>query len=236
MPPSARREQPRSVSHAAVFLVGLNAATFVALLVLMRGNGLMRDERNVYASGRTDVAAAREPSVFLQDEFEVPPGLQAQTTTWQGYIEIPTGGGYAFSAVTWGSFDLRIGNRAVLSNPPELTADRRSIRADADLERGIQPFRLVYNAPISSQAKPGDRAPRLMQLYWTVPGGGEYQHAIGRSWFYPTRPGRVRRAIALLWRVKMGLPVVSILALWWLWIHAELRARPMRKTEESQVA
>lgn len=229
-------ELPAVVRRAALVLVILNVAVFVAMAAAMRGNGLWREDRDVYREGPGSVRSSRVSSVFLQDDFEVPPGLQSKTTSWQGYIEIPNWGEYTFHAVVWGTLDLQIGSNTVLHNPPEAAAGRRSIRAEVVLRRGTHPLRLTYGAPVPASPSPGARAPRLVHLYWTVPGGGEYQQIVGRSWFYPTRPGPLRRLIALLWRVKMGLPIVSILALWWIWIHASLRAGSARKTEESEVA
>jgi hypothetical protein len=62
-----------------------------------------------------------------------------------------------------------------------------------------------------------------MHLYWTIPGGGEYEQIIGRPWLYPSQPGRARRLVAAIYRLKFGFLLVSVLALWWFCLHADLR-------------
>jgi len=222
----------RSVRRGAATCLVLNVAWFASLAIAMRGNGLWRADRSEFLDGRADERSARESAAYLDDEIAAPAELRSNTTEWQGYLELPTSGEYTFYTVALGAFDLRLADRAVLGN--RLTGGRRSQRVEVKLERGIYPLRLRYEAPLpppqslSVATSATLRAPRLMQLYWTIPGGGEYEQVIGRAWLYPTRPGALRRFIAYVYRLKIGFPIVSLLVLWWVWLNA---APPRRRTE-----
>jgi hypothetical protein len=220
---------PPVVLHVGWILLAFNIIWFASLAIAMRGNGLWRVDRSEFSDGRTDERSARESAAYLDDEIAVPAGLRAETTEWQGYLELPTSGEYIFYTVALGAFDLRLADRLVLAN--RLTGGQRSQRVEVQLRRGVYPLRLRYEAPLpqpqSASSSPFAtlRAARQMRLYWTIPGGGEYEQVIGRAWLYPSRPGLLRHLVAYLYRLKMGFPIVSLLILWWVWLNATLSRR-----------
>ncbi|KPL08879.1 hypothetical protein AMJ85_07600 [candidate division BRC1 bacterium SM23_51] len=234
------REQalPDVVRRTAWLLFALNIAVFALLAMAIRGNGLWRTDREAYADGREVERATRVACVYLDEEFPVSSELQSKTVEWLGYLETPTSGTCSFYTVAYGAFDLHVAGGRVLSN--RLTEGRRSQRAEVLLPRGFHAVRLRYEVPLP-QSEPTSasvatrRAPQLMQLYWTIPGGGEYEQVIGRSWFYPSRPGPWRQLLSRVYRLKVGFVVVSLLALWWIWVNALVRGLASRKPEETTV-
>jgi hypothetical protein len=221
--PHTARELPHAVPMVAWWLFLINVAVFAVLAAAMRGNGLWRTERIEYADGRKTESLSRVSCVYLDDRIAEPAAAVAnRSTEWLGYLEIPLSGTSSFYTVALGAFDLQIAERPVLAN--NLTGGRRSQRAEIDLQRGLYPLRLSYT-PTKEAAGETTHWPRQMQLYWTLPGAGEYEQVIGRAWFYPTMPGPIRRLLAFVYRLKVGFVVVSLFVLWWLWVHSILKAR-----------
>jgi hypothetical protein len=219
---------PNLVRRSIWVLLAANIAVFAMLAFAIRANGLWRADQEEDAGGHTERHSTRVPCVYLDDEFTAPATLRSLGMEWQGYLELPTSGEYTFYTVGVGALDLQVGNRKIMAN--DRTGGRLSLRADVPLSRGVHPFRIRYEVPLpkaESTSAPAAtakvRVRRQMQLYWTMPGGGEYEQIIGRSWFYPTLPTAGRRLMTQLWRLKMGFVVVSLIILWWIGLHATLR-------------
>jgi len=220
----------RGTLRLAAALAFANIVFFAFMAVAIRGNGLWRTERLQYSDGLNRAEMKRAASVYLDDEISLPPGTLSSETEWMGYIEIPTTGQYSFYTVALGSFEFEMAGRTVLEN--SLTGGRRSQRADLRLKQGFYPLRLAYKpvVPGGDSATSGTaaavarrRVRRIMQLYWTIPGGGEYENIVGRAWFYPRPPGRWKRLLAKTYRLKIGFVLVSLLILWWAWVNGSLR-------------
>jgi len=212
---------PSVVWGAAALLVFLNIAALTTLTIAIRGNGLWRTDRVQYYDGRKEETQKRVGAVYLDDTIAGPAVLCDRSTEWLGYLEIPVSGTYSFYTVAVGAFEFHLGGQAVLTNT--LAGGRRSQRADVDLERGLHSFRLSYT-PATEVGAGTNLWQRQMQLYWTIPGGGEYEQVIGRPWFCPTMPGQFRRMLMVAYRLKVGFVIVSLLILWWIWLHSSLRS------------
>ncbi|MCX8038448.1 MAG: PA14 domain-containing protein, partial [Candidatus Sumerlaeia bacterium] len=222
----------------AVLVLLLNFAVLFALLVGLRGNGLRCTERMELGRGQIITHPVKRPIIYLDEDSTVSPELRSFTTEWTGCLEAPVSGEYSFYTVAQGAFELEIAGRLVLKN--DAAGGRRSQRAELSLERGIHPIYLRYTAPaaapspeLSDQSDASDRndkrtpqtIARLMQLYWTLPGGGEYQQVIGRAWLYPDYPSQQRRWLAQIYRMKIGFVLVSIIAVWWLWLSKDTKLK-----------
>ncbi|MBM3335663.1 hypothetical protein FJY63_13470, partial [Candidatus Sumerlaeota bacterium] len=220
--------KPSVVRGAAWVLVGLNAILLAILTIGISANGVWRFEEKY---GPLPGDERREPlaqwdfldsCVFLDETV-----YGGRTSTqWSGWLEVPVSGVYGFYAVVSGALEFRLGEQVVLSNPddPRFTAARRSLRGDVELRHGIYPLHVSYS-PVHEVGDRTTRWRRQIHLYWTVPGGGEYEQIIGRSWLYPRPPGPARRMITEIYRLKVGFVIVSLLALWWVWLHCALRPR-----------
>lgn len=220
---------PPIVRKFALALVVLNIAFLIVITGMMRLNGVRRIDHTIFGGSRATSTTTYRPagSIYLNDEKIVDPEVTELKTEWRGLIDLPVRGEYIFYTVAHGAFDLLIDGRPILVN--RATGGRRSQRVDTPaLERGLHEIRLEYSAPVPPPGV-GDtqsaerRVPRLMHLYWSIPGGGEYMQVIGRSWLYPSRPGPVRRLVSTLFRLKMGAVLVSLLGFWWIWLWAERR-------------
>lgn len=237
--PLETKPLPRSVRRAAWIIFGVNILFFAALSLAVRSNGLWRTDREEYPNGQRHERSMREPSVYLDESVPVPTGLRSLSTTWQGYLDIATSGTYTFYTVAWGAFELQLATGTILYNP--LGGDRLSMRVDGvPLACGVHPIRLQYETTLpqaqatTATPSPAPRAQRLMQLYWTTPGGGEYEQVISRAWFYPTLPGPAHRLATQIYRLKIGFVVVSLIVLWWIWLKAVLCPSRLEEKAEPQ--
>ena len=213
-------EFPGSVRPTAWFLLFLNVAFFALMAIAIRGNGLWRTDRVESADGWKDESRSRVGSIYLDDRISGPAALRNRSTEWLGYLETPVSGTYSFYTVSLGAFELQLTGRPELTDT--LTGGRRSLRADVFLQRGLHPLRLIYT-PTTEASAEKNHWQRQMQLYWTIPGSGEYEQVIGRAWLYPTAPSPARRMLAFVYRLKVGFVIVSLIVLWWFWVHPALR-------------
>jgi hypothetical protein len=228
---------PAIARRAGLLLLVANVAFFAVVVSVIRANGPWRIERQEMASGPSRSESKGDDAVYLDDRIVVPPGALGATTQWVGALEVPTTGDYTFYTVLHGACSIQIeGFRPIEINAP---ADRASRRIDLPaVKRGLHAIEVRYAAPLPGDGlRPTTQSlaiPRLMQLYWTIPGGGEYETVIGPSWLYPSRPTAARRFLTAAYRLKFGAVLVSVLAFWWIWIH--VRLRPVRTGASSGVA
>ena len=90
------------------------------------------------------------------------------TASWRGALRVDTPGPYAFQAIGSGRFAVRLDGQPLLGNAPNLPDEPVSAIAERQLSVGPHPIEVDFDSTV-----PAHTSRRILQLFWTPPGGSE---------------------------------------------------------------
>ena len=88
------------------------------------------------------------------------------TATWRGALRVDTAGLYRFEAIGSGPYTVQLDGKPLFSMTPEAPEQPARATADRQLDPGLHPIEAEFDS-----TKRAHNSRRLLQLFWTPPGG-----------------------------------------------------------------